>query len=121
MTPRIAQGANLAFEDGLELALQLSSASDLRFSFITDLLVCGKTGGFIFSTLCSFCNIRHEQSSPTSDCQCVATLSHSDLEGSCVREKQGKDNKMPWVDICRYCRLTSIRIELSGILMFVRS
>jgi hypothetical protein len=34
-----AQGANLAFEDGLELALQLSSASDLRFSFITDLLV----------------------------------------------------------------------------------
>jgi hypothetical protein len=43
------------------------------------------------------------------------------LEGSCVREKQGKDNKMPWVDICRYCRLTSIRIELSGILMFVRS
>jgi 2-polyprenyl-6-methoxyphenol hydroxylase-like FAD-dependent oxidoreductase len=48
MTPRIAQGANLAFEDGLELALQLSSASDLRFSFITDLLVCGKAGGFIF-------------------------------------------------------------------------
>ncbi|CAK9857829.1 unnamed protein product [Sphagnum jensenii] len=30
MTPQIAQGANLAFEDGLELALQLSSASDLR-------------------------------------------------------------------------------------------
>ncbi len=80
-------GANLAFEDGLELALQLSSASDLRFSFITDLLVCGKTGGFIFSTLCSFCNIRHEQSSLTSDCQCVATLCHSDSEGLCVREK----------------------------------
>ncbi len=87
MTPQIAQGANLAFEDGLELALQLSSASDLRFSFITDLLVCGKTGGFIFSTLCSFCNIRHEQSSLTSDCQCVATLCHSDSEGLCVREK----------------------------------
>lgn len=36
-----------------------------------------------------------------------------------MREKQGKDNKMPWVDICRYCRLTSIGIELSGILMLV--
>jgi 2-polyprenyl-6-methoxyphenol hydroxylase-like FAD-dependent oxidoreductase len=31
MTPQIAQGANLAFEDGLELALQLSSASDKVF------------------------------------------------------------------------------------------
>ncbi|CAK9226843.1 unnamed protein product [Sphagnum jensenii] len=30
VTPALGQGANLAFEDGLELALQLSSASDLR-------------------------------------------------------------------------------------------
>jgi salicylate hydroxylase len=35
VTPALGQGANLAFEDGLELALQLSSASDLRFSFKT--------------------------------------------------------------------------------------
>jgi hypothetical protein len=39
VTPALGQGANLAFEDGLELALQLSSASNLRFSFITHLLV----------------------------------------------------------------------------------
>jgi hypothetical protein len=39
VTPAWGQGANLAFEDGLELALQLSSASNLRFSFITHLLV----------------------------------------------------------------------------------
>lgn len=31
VTPALGQGANLAFEDGLELAIQLSSASDLRF------------------------------------------------------------------------------------------
>jgi hypothetical protein len=84
MTPWIAQGANLAFEDGLELALQLSSASDLRFSFITDLLVCGKTAGFIFLTLCSFCNIKHEQSSPTSD---VLPTSVTVIQRACVREK----------------------------------
>jgi hypothetical protein len=39
VTPALGQGANLAFEDGLELALQLSSASNLRFSFITHLLI----------------------------------------------------------------------------------
>lgn len=33
VTPALGQGANLAFEDGLELALQLSSASDLRYVF----------------------------------------------------------------------------------------
>lgn len=33
VTPALGQGANLAFEDGLELAIQLSSASDLRFLF----------------------------------------------------------------------------------------
>lgn len=30
VTPSLGQGANLAFEDGLELALQLSSAPTLR-------------------------------------------------------------------------------------------
>jgi hypothetical protein len=39
VTPALGQGANLAFEDGLELALQLSSASNLRFSFNTHLFV----------------------------------------------------------------------------------
>jgi 2-polyprenyl-6-methoxyphenol hydroxylase-like FAD-dependent oxidoreductase len=35
VTPALGQGANLAFEDGLELAIQLSSASDLSSALRT--------------------------------------------------------------------------------------
>jgi salicylate hydroxylase len=35
VTPALGQGANLAFEDGLELAIQLTSASDLRSALKT--------------------------------------------------------------------------------------
>ncbi|CAK9857825.1 unnamed protein product [Sphagnum jensenii] len=44
--PWMGQGANLAFEDGFELALQLSSASNLRFSSLLIYLMWGKTTGF---------------------------------------------------------------------------
>jgi hypothetical protein len=50
VVPQMGQGANLAFEDGFELALQLSSASNLRFSSLLIYLMWGKTTGCMLST-----------------------------------------------------------------------